>query len=90
MEIIRFGPCANISAVPITDTCPDAAARQLEILRAMSGEQLFFLAYEMSLFTRDLAKEGIRRAHPDWSEAQVAREWLRLAFLPEPLPAGLR
>jgi hypothetical protein len=76
--------------VVITDTSPDAAARQLAILRAMPGEQRFLLAFEMSLFARDLAKEGIRRAHSDWSEAQVAREWLRLAFLPEPLPAGLR
>jgi len=48
------------------------------------------LSYEMSLFARELAKEGIRRDHPEWTEAQVARELLRLAFLPAPLPEGLR
>ncbi len=48
------------------------------------------LAYEMSMFARELAEEGIRRDHPEWTEALVARELLRLAFLPAPLPAGLR
>lgn len=48
------------------------------------------LAFEMSLFARELAKEGIRRDFPDWTEAQIALELLRLAFLPAPLPAGLR
>ena len=74
----------------ITDTTPEARTRQLEILRAMSGEQRITLAYEMSMFMREIAKEGIRRDHPDWTEAQIARELLRLAFFPAPLPAWLR
>jgi hypothetical protein len=41
----------------------------------------------MSLFARDLAKAGVEREHPDWDDARVTRELLRLAFLPEPLPA---
>jgi len=56
----------------------------------MPGEQRLLLALEMSLFARELAKEGIRREHPEWSEAQVARELVRLAFLPALLPAWLR
>jgi len=47
------------------------------------------LALEMSEFARELAVAGIRRDHPQWTEAQVARELLRLAFLPAPLPAWL-
>ena len=73
-----------------SDTTPAAGALQLQIQRAMSGEQRIFLAFEMSLFARELAKEGVRRDHPEWTEAQVARELLRQAFLPAPLPAGLR
>jgi len=69
---------------------PEAKARQFEILRAMSGEQRITLAYEMSMFARDLAREGIRRDHPEWTEAQIARELLRLAFLPAPLPDWLK
>jgi hypothetical protein len=56
----------------------------------MSGEQRLLLAFEMSEFARDLAKAGIRREHAEWDEARVARELLRLAFLPHPLPERLR
>jgi len=35
-----------------------------------------------------LTKAKIREEHPEWSRAQVARELLRLEFLPEPLPKG--
>jgi hypothetical protein len=75
--------------MPHTDTSPAAQAVQLEIHRAMSGEQRMLLAFEMSLFARELAKEGIRREHPEWSQARVARELLRLAFFPAPLPPGI-
>ncbi|MGO9865741.1 MAG: hypothetical protein ACLPLR_19215 [Terriglobales bacterium] len=74
----------------MSDTSPAAQALQLQIQSAMSGEQRMTLAYEMSMFARELAEEGIRRDHPEWTEALVARELLRLAFLPAPLPAGLR
>lgn len=76
--------------MPISDTSSAAQAVQDEVLRAMTGEQRVLLAFEMSLFARDLARAGIRHEHPDWSEKRVARELLRLAFLPKPLPAGLR
>ncbi len=55
----------------------------------MPGEQRLLLAFEMSLFARDLCRERIRHEHQQWTEAQIARELLRLAFLPDPLPAGL-
>jgi hypothetical protein len=47
------------------------------------------LALDMSLFARELARACLEQEHPEWSEAQVKRELLRLAFLPAPLPAGL-
>ena len=75
--------------MPHTDTSPAAQTVQLEILRTMSGEQRILLAFEMSLFARELAKEGIRREHPEWPEAGVARELLRLAFFPAPLPSWI-
>jgi hypothetical protein len=52
----------------------------------MSGEQRLLLAFEMSMLARDLSRERIRQEHPDWHETQVARELLRLAFFPAPLP----
>jgi hypothetical protein len=72
------------------DTTPSAQAVQLQIQRAMSGEQRLLLALEMSLFVRELTKQGIRAEHPEWSETEVAHELARLVFLPEPVPARLR
>jgi len=85
---IRRGACYHFP-VPITDTNPAAQAVQLDIQRSMSGEQRLLLAYEMSLFARDLNRERIRHEHPEWPETRIARELLRLAFLPAPLPASL-
>jgi hypothetical protein len=76
--------------VPITDTTSAAQAVQRRIQQAMTGEQRLLLAFEMSLFARQLARAGIRQEHPEWSETEVARELLRLAFLPAPLPLPLR
>ena len=78
------------SAVKLSDTTPEAQALQTQIHRRMSGEERLLLALEMSLFARQLAAERIRHEHPEWTETQVARELLRLAFLPAPLPARLR
>jgi hypothetical protein len=75
--------------MPDTDTSPAGQTIQLEILRAMSSEQRLLLALEMSLFARELAREGIRRDHPEWPGALVARELLRRAFFPEPLPSWI-
>lgn len=74
----------------LSDTSPTAQAVQLQIHRAMTEEQRLLLALEMSLFARALAKARIRQEHPEWKEGQIARELLRLAFLPHPLPEKLR
>jgi hypothetical protein len=56
----------------------------------MSGEQRLLIALDMSLFARELAKKRIRPEHPDWLEIEVARELIRLALFPAPMPARLR
>jgi len=76
--------------MPLSDTSPAIRKMQLEIERAMTGEERLLQALEMSAFARELAKSKIRSDHPDWSEPQIAREVLRLAFLPDPLPSGLQ
>jgi hypothetical protein len=72
--------------VPVTDTLPALQVIQTRVQRSMSGEQRLLLAFAMSSFARQLSGHRIRREHPDWSEKQVARELLRLAFLPAALP----
>ncbi|MBZ5687136.1 MAG: hypothetical protein LAP86_19110 [Acidobacteriia bacterium] len=74
----------------ISDTTPEAREVQSRIHRSMSGEQRILIALEMSLFAREVARERICSEHPDWEEWQVQRELLRIAFLPDPLPADLR
>jgi len=76
--------------MPATDTSAAAQSVQLDIHRSMSGEQRLLLAFEMSLFARALSRERVRQEHPEWTPWQIERELLRLAFLPAPLPAGLR
>lgn len=75
--------------VPISDTSPEAAAMQLRLLREMSGEQRLRLACEWSDLAQETTLAGIRRDHPQWSEREVNREWLRQCFFPQPLPPGL-
>jgi hypothetical protein len=74
----------------VSDTSPEIQALDRKIQRSMSGEQHLLEALEMSLFARELAKAKVRHDHPDWTEAGIAREVLRLEFLPDPLPCGLR
>ena len=73
-----------------SDTSRPAREVQFRILRAMSGEQRILLALEMSDFVRESARERIQRQHTDWDESRVKLELLKVAFFPDPLPAGLR
>ena len=44
--------------------------------------------YALNLRMQQLFRDWHQLEHPEWTEAQVARELLRLAFLPAPLPVG--
>lgn len=72
-----------------SDTSPTVKKLQLEMELAMTGEQRILRALEASLMVREFAKSRIRIDHPDWTEAEVAREVLRLQFLPAKLPPSL-
>ena len=75
--------------MPLSDTSPHIRKMQLEMERRMTGEERILWALEASLLVREFTKSKIRSDHPDWSEAQVTREVLRLQFLPGKLPPGL-
>ncbi|MEO6055421.1 MAG: hypothetical protein ABIQ49_01140 [Gemmatimonadales bacterium] len=72
------------------DTTTTAAAAQAHAQRQLGGPGRLRLAFEMSILARNLTLAGLRRAHPDWSPAQLHRELLRLCFLPDDLPPPLR
>ncbi|HET7701805.1 MAG TPA: hypothetical protein VFK35_00280 [Candidatus Limnocylindrales bacterium] len=55
------------------DTAPDAWARYLQAVRALTPDERVRLATSMSDELRDLTRSGIRARHPDWADDAVAR-----------------
>jgi hypothetical protein len=60
-----------------SDTTLDAHKKQIEILRKLSPERLALISFELSDNVRQIAMEGIRIMHPEFTETQVIRELLR-------------
>lgn len=61
----------------------------MQLQRSMTREERLLMALRLSEFVRELIRAETRNSHADWTKAQVARELLRLAFLPDPMPPGL-
>ena len=63
---------------------PDTAAeQQIEMYRKMTGEQRLAIALDLHELSCDLAREGIRRQHPEADNKQVEElllQRLRLAL----------
>lgn len=72
------------------DSSAAAAELQLRILRGLSAVRRLELAVEMSLTARALLRARLRAEHPQWPEAKVEREILRLTLPNAVLPAPLR
>jgi hypothetical protein len=51
-----------------------ALKKQLERYREMTGEQRLALALELHEMSCDVAREGIRRQHPEADAAEVERQ----------------
>lgn len=66
----------------MSDTRPEIEAMQARLHEAMSGEERVLLAFEMSHYTHELAKQYLRDRHPDWPEDRVTREFL-FSLLPQ-------
>lgn len=49
----------------------------VEILRRMTPEQRLLKAFELTEFSRDLFKRGLRRRFPDLSEEEIHRLYLQ-------------
>jgi hypothetical protein len=57
-----------------------ASPKQIELLRAMSGEQRLRLAERLYWSARKMKRAGLRAQHPDWPEDRLEAE-LRRIFL---------
>jgi len=62
------------------DTHADAYEVQMRIFRSMSPERKGDMVVEISDLTRALCRAGIRTRHPEYSDADVAQELLRLLY----------
>jgi hypothetical protein len=74
----------------LSDATSHAEALQFDLLRQMTGEQRLAIAFEMTEFGWELVEARIRGTYPDWTDAQIRYERLRIAFLPHPLPPAFR
>lgn len=50
-----------------------ALHKQIELYRAMTGEERLAIALELHEFSCDIARDAIRRTHPAADAAQVER-----------------
>ena len=64
----------------VTDTLPAAAALQLQLYREAGPAKRAQIAVELSEAVRETTLAGIRRRHPEYSEAEVANAFLALVY----------
>ncbi len=72
-----------------TDTSPDAALVQRELIRRMTPTQRLQQTFQLSSEMLRAAKAAIRRRHPAYSEQEVAIKFIELHYGDE-LAAGVR
>ncbi|MEW6471398.1 MAG: hypothetical protein AB1679_03925 [Actinomycetota bacterium] len=64
----------------LRDTAPDVRRRQLDVYRAMEPRRRVEVAVAMSEQVRQIALEGIRARNPNFDDARVHHEWLRILY----------
>jgi hypothetical protein len=72
------------------DTTEVADALQREICRRLDGVSRLRLALDMSVAARALSLARLRRQHPDYSDLDLKKALLRLAFPADAFPGPLR
>ena len=70
---------SDMESIP-KDTNREAFLRQLEILRRIGIEGRAAMTFELSGSLRQIVRDGVRLRHPDWDEAQVKQEVLRIVL----------
>ncbi|MCR4316071.1 MAG: hypothetical protein NUW37_06935 [Planctomycetes bacterium] len=79
MEFPTDGPVKmRVTRGGIKDTDPEIEMLQIEMMRKASSVRKFEMMCQMYDFVRNLGLSGIRKRHPDASEAELRR---RLADL---------
>lgn len=71
-----------------TDTSTEAAEIQLDLWRAMSGQERIEKVSALSVQLRNMAFDAIRRRHSEFSDEQVRLKFIELTYGKE-LAAGV-
>ncbi|MHC4620036.1 MAG: hypothetical protein ACYTEQ_20000 [Planctomycetota bacterium] len=66
-----------MDAIP-SDTTIEAARKEYEILRTLDPHTRAEMAFELSDNLRSIVESGVRLRHPDYDEAKVRQQVLRL------------
>jgi hypothetical protein len=64
----------------MSDTTPAASAAQLEAVRRLGRDGRLRVAIGMSEDARQISIEGVRRRHPEYSDAQARHVVLRALY----------
>lgn len=64
--------------MPSRDTSREAAEVQLDVYRRMAPGARLRVGLELTELSRRLLEDGVRRRHPEYSDAQVRLAFLRL------------
>jgi hypothetical protein len=74
---------------PLTDTDPEAARVQMELLRRASPARRLRLALSLSRSVLSLSRDGVARRLPHASREEIGLEFIRLHY-GEELAEGVR
>jgi hypothetical protein len=69
-----------VSGMGVTDTTRNAAALQLQLYREAGAARRAQLAADLSDAVRETTLAGIRRRNPEFTEAAVKAEFLRIVY----------
>jgi hypothetical protein len=76
----RVVPSGSLTMRPPHDTTPAAHEAQLRAYRRMAPERRAEISLELSDAIRTIAREGIRRRHPEYSGADVSKALVVLLY----------
>jgi hypothetical protein len=69
-----------MSAMAVTDTHPDVAARQIELLRSASPARRAALARSLTRTVITLSRRALRRRRPHATERELDRAFVELHY----------
>lgn len=64
----------------LSDTHPDIARRQIDLIRRLTPEQRLGIAAKMTADAVRLSRAGIARAHPELSALEVKLYWAEIHY----------